>query len=753
MIVSRPPLAGGSWALLLLAAPLAAQPAVEAATRALAGNRPWQATLLLRPVLADQTRTSADVILLAARAAAAWQGWSEVDRLLAGTAGWDDPERAAEARDLLARAALARQANREAADHLRVAAGLGAAPRTRGVRHALLGRAFDRLDQRDSAAVHYLAAAALLPEVADWLLLRAAGIAADSAERARHYRRLDLPAAQARIPWTEAAALERTGDHRAAAARYELLGAATQAARARLRDSLSATERTALRRRLVELLTPRLNPSDTRAIIALLDQSFTPLGATEQLAVARRAAAVGERERAVRGFAAARNVAEFTDADRLAWGTVLAQLGRHAEAIPLLATVGDPTVAGAAAYQRARSLLSRSGASAALPALRRIAGEWPDDSASAGVALYLAGDLLADQGDWEAARASFLRVAREYPSTRYAARGWLESGTIAYALGRFGDAHAAFATVAERYPEREEGSAGTYWAGRVEAERGDTAAARARWRSLIARVPHSYYALAAARRLGEPTWAPTGSASAIAVPPETHAALIRAALLDDLGMATERQFELDHLLATADGSVDRLLTVAQALHDHGRVALAVTLAQRALARGAERTPALYRLLFPVPHELVFHEATARQTLDPWFVAGLIKQESGFEPRARSAADARGLMQVLPSVGGQIARQLGWTGWDPVLLYQPEVSLTLGTRHLQAMQRRYPDPVRVLAAYNAGATRVARWENRPGVRDDPELFLEMIPYLETRNYVRRVLRNAEFYRALYGGGEQ
>ena len=85
----------------------------------------------------------------------------------------------------------------------------------------------------------------------------------------------------------------------------------------------------------------------------------------------------------------------------------------------------------------------------------------------------------------------------------------------------------------------------------------------------------------------------------------------------------------------------------------------------------------------------------------------------------------------------------------MLLYQPEVSLALGTLHLQDMRRQYPDPVRFLAAYNAGGSRVKRWDARPGVLDDSELYLEMIPYIETRNYVRRVLRNAAFYEGLYG----
>jgi soluble lytic murein transglycosylase len=114
------------------------------------------------------------------------------------------------------------------------------------------------------------------------------------------------------------------------------------------------------------------------------------------------------------------------------------------------------------------------------------------------------------------------------------------------------------------------------------------------------------------------------------------------------------------------------------------------------------------------------------------------------------------MQVLPSVGAALARTHGVAPWDPVLLYEPEVSLLLGTRHLRNYLGRY-DAVRdttgaapharALAAYNAGQSRVARWARKQGM-EDAELFVERIPFVETRDYVRIVHRNAELYRGLY-----
>ena len=135
-------------------------------------------------------------------------------------------------------------------------------------------------------------------------------------------------------------------------------------------------------------------------------------------------------------------------------------------------------------------------------------------------------------------------------------------------------------------------------------------------------------------------------------------------------------------------------------------------------------------------------------LDPALVAGLIRQESSFNPRALSVAGARGLMQVLPSVGAEVSRSLDFPLWNAALLFDADANLQLGTAHLASFVKQYGALPRVLAAYNAGGSRVARWSTRAGV-DDTEIFAERIPFVETRDYVRIVQRNAELYRVLYG----
>ena len=87
-------------------------------------------------------------------------------------------------------------------------------------------------------------------------------------------------------------------------------------------------------------------------------------------------------------------------------------------------------------------------------------------------------------------------------------------------------------------------------------------------------------------------------------------------------------------------------------------------------------------------------------------------------------------------------------WEDALLYQPDVNVQLGTAHLAALERQYDALPHVLAAYNAGGSRVTRWRRKGGVESDPELFAERIPYDETRDYVRIVERNRAIYDALY-----
>jgi soluble lytic murein transglycosylase len=307
-----------------------------------------------------------------------------------------------------------------------------------------------------------------------------------------------------------------------------------------------------------------------------------------------------------------------------------------------------------------------------------------------------------------------------------------------------------FDALAERYPSSDEALGATYWAGRSWAEAGDTAIARGRWQSATAREPLSYYAALSARRLGIKPWVPPAAPDSFPADTALDTQVWRAALLARLGLVAESRRELDRLARSTDTSPERLLVLANAFRAQGMASQAIQLARRALTRGAPADARTYRLIYPVVHEDALFAEAAEHRLDPSLMAALIRQESNFNPSATSPAGARGLAQVMPELGERLARELAYPVWDPVLLYQPDVSLQLGAVHLRELFARYDERAHILAAYNAGASRVERWSKRIGV-DDPEVFAERISFVETRDYVRIIQRNEDIYRALYGGG--
>jgi peptidoglycan lytic transglycosylase len=716
------------------------------ASEALARGRPWQATRLLTVALRDSAARTPATIFLAATAAGEWGGWSEVLQLLDGRP-WIDTLYQGRARVLLSRAALERHADSEALEHALVA--LQRDP-TSGERLMLLATALDRLGARDSAAAVYLRAAQRLPQVADWLRLRAAAVTADSGARAQLYSSIEDPLPRGRIPWAEAAAYERTGDRAEAARRYTALGDRLTGLRLRLALSPDTSHQAAIRREFLALVSGRIGSAAARQAITVLDSAFAPLTPAEELVVARAAMDAGWASRAASGFARAGSGRLGSGEDRFAFATALTRLKRNAEAAVQFKRVRSPrSLAALAAYQGARSLVRDGQVGKGRRALVQVARKYPRDTEAAASAYFLQADLASDDRSDVEARRLYRVVATRYPTSRFAPTARFRAAMIALLGGRSKLAAEEFDALAERYPGSDEALGSIYWAGRAWADAGDSAIARGRWQSVTSRDPLSYYAALSSARLGSSPWTPLAAPDSFPPDAVVDRTVGRAASLARLGMGQESRWELERLVRSPDSSSERLLLLANAFRSQGMASQAIQLARRALARGAPADARTYRLIYPVVHADALLAEAAEHGLDPNFVAALIRQESSFNPGATSPAGARGLAQVMPELGERLARELNYPVWDPVLLYQPDVSIQLGAFHIRELLGRYDQPAHILAAYNAGSPRVERWAKRRGVTD-PEVFAEQISFVETRDYVRIIQRNEDIYRALYGG---
>ena len=266
---------------------------------------------------------------------------------------------------------------------------------------------------------------------------------------------------------------------------------------------------------------------------------------------------------------------------------------------------------------------------------------------------------------------------------------------------------------------------------------GDSAGAHPLYAQAAARP--DFHGFLAADRLKQPyalcpwmpDWTPAQKAAVAADP-----AIQRAMALYRIDRTGWAQREWDDALSRFDDARRRIaVEIAQdnGWFDRGVFGLGK-------APGETR---LYTLRFPIHHTAIIQREAKKNALDPAWVAAEIRAESVYNPRARSQANARGLMQVLPDTGAAVARRQGlaWGGGDS--LYDPETNIILGTAYLREKEDMYGLPYVAIAAYNAGPTPTSRWlSQRPAM--DPDVWIETISYKETREYVARILAFSVIY---------
>lgn len=174
----------------------------------------------------------------------------------------------------------------------------------------------------------------------------------------------------------------------------------------------------------------------------------------------------------------------------------------------------------------------------------------------------------------------------------------------------------------------------------------------------------------------------------------------------------------------------------------GSVLLAITLFKPTIHH------AVREVTLPLKHEAIIRQQGHDKGVDPVLIAAVIYAESGFRPRT-SSAGAKGLMQITPTTAQEIAQRSGATNFMIQDLATPQVNIAYGTFYLKYLLRHYGGNQRLaLAAYNAGQGKVDSWIVQSRQRNQ-KLTISRIPYLETREYVRRVLDAKERYRETYG----
>ena len=300
-----------------------------------------------------------------------------------------------------------------------------------------------------------------------------------------------------------------------------------------------------------------------------------------------------------------------------------------------------------------------------------------------------------------------------------------------------GDWQAALAGIEKMGNKQRDSARWTWFEGRMHEKLGDMRQAKELFEK--AATDATFHGFLAADRLGAPyalcPLSTPGDASSYARVANDPAMVRSMALFraDRPGWATR---EWSHAIDRFT-DVQRQIAVKVA-QDNGWFDRAVF----GLGRQPDETR-LYELRFPLHYDNIIRAEAARNGLDPAWVAAKIRAESTFNPNARSPADARGLMQVLPSTGAAVARRNGiaWSGANS--LYDPATNIRIGTAYMAQRRNQYGFPYIASAAYNAGPSPTARWREQRG-HMDPDIWIETVSYRETREYVARVMAFSVIY---------
>ena len=377
-------------------------------------------------------------------------------------------------------------------------------------------------------------------------------------------------------------------------------------------------------------------------------------------------------------------------------------------------------------------------------------------------ALYSSGNMYLLRREYSTAVGYYSYLATHFPANSNAASAHWRAGWLSYRQGLYADAARLFDEQIRLYPGAKETVSALYWRGRLyETQDRKPAMAAAQYRTVARAYQHFFYGKLSRQRL-----AALGDAQMIAQPqldriqappvpvledsfPADSPHLAKARLLANAGL---NDYIAQEIASDPDSTTWSALAEAQIYASYGETFRAMRSLKRALPYAAT-TPiksiplSYWRILFPQAWWETIKTESAKNNLDPYLVASLIRQESEFNPTAISRANAYGLMQLLPSVGKAMAREEKMSHFETFQLLDPATNIRLGTRYLRKTLDRFGGvPEYGLAAYNAGDERVVDWQ-AAGPYQGIDEFVESIPFTETREYVEAILRNEEMYKSI------
>ena len=394
-----------------------------------------------------------------------------------------------------------------------------------------------------------------------------------------------------------------------------------------------------------------------------------------------------------------------------------------------------------------------------LAGLRAVEERFPRTPQAAEAKVQRAKYYVTDETDYEKS-VSNLRAAIDAGATGNDGENLWTLGWTYTLWGKEDDALRTFAEYLRKYDDGDYRTNSLFWTGKVHARNGRIPERDAALRQLIDEYPYNYYAYRAREILGIPAVAPSSITNGNVFPDldaqlsamdATRIATVRELLAIDLIGDAGR--EMKAVAASKPDNLGAAFMLADIYSRGGEPFRAAGILQRQFRQfvrhgGANVPRRFWEILYPLNFWETIEREAQRRELDPYLVASIIRQESGFEPTTVSNAGAVGLMQIMPNEAARIASAAGLASVTREQLFDPHDNIAVGAAEFsQKLAKMEGNHILAIAAYNAGEEAVGRWLARTPF-EDPDLFVESISYAETRLYVKTVTRNRYEYRRIY-----
>lgn len=402
----------------------------------------------------------------------------------------------------------------------------------------------------------------------------------------------------------------------------------------------------------------------------------------------------------------------------------------------------------------------------AVTVFERVIKDYPKKDIAA-IATFRLADMVEGDGDLAKAKDLYRYLYKTFSKSSLADDALWKEGWLFYKEKDYKNAYFLFGRLLTEYPSSEFADTATYWSARTAEKMGMTEEAANHYANIINNFPLSYYTVLARERV--PYTAPeiplAGQVRNISLPfparqqtPDKYISfhLNRGKTLLNIGFKEDASIEFS-LAAAKCTDKKAILEIAGFMlmaGDYNRAqGIAFKSLKECLRDGIGRSYAeAWRLAFPIGFSDDVSAGAEKNSLSPYLIHAIIREESSYRVDAVSRAGAIGLMQVMPSTGSNMAKETGFRGYNTQSLYRPEANITLGSLYLKRLiEANKGNLPLAIATYNAGPNAVSAWVSRYGTEEMDE-FIEKIPYPETRNYVKRVLRSYELYGRLFGAAK-